>query len=85
MNIIIAFSSRNASMCFTEALRKGGVPSTLVNTPRDLSLGCGISVSVETRFTSKVQELLRVTDKRSYLGTYKLMKSGNKTVVIPMI
>ena len=84
MNIIIAFSSRNASMRFSEALRKGGVPSTLVNTPRDLSLGCGISVRVESRFTSKVQNLLLETDKHSYLGTYKLMKSGNKTVAVPL-
>lgn len=84
MNILIAFSSRNTSIKFCDVLRRGGVPSMLVNTPRELSIACGISVSVEERYADKVSDILKHFDKSTYLGTYKLVKSGYKTVAIPL-
>lgn len=84
MTILVAFSSRNSSMKFSEVLRRGGVPSMLVNTPRELSLGCGISVSVDMSYTSSVMEALKTFDKSTLLGTYKLIRSGYKMVAVPL-
>lgn len=85
INIIIAFRSRTESMRFGDLIAKAGVPSTLINTPRELSVGCGISVSVEEKYLDITRHLLRqYTNKQSFIGIYKLMKNGIRTIVMPI-
>lgn len=59
-NIIIAFKARSDSLKFSELLRKGGVPSTIINTPRELSVGCGLSVSVEQKYREYALSLIHI-------------------------
>ncbi len=81
-NIIIAFKARSDSLKFSELLRKGGVPSTIINTPRELSVGCGLSVSVEQKYRDYALKALMAFDKTTYIGTYQLMKSGARTIAV---
>lgn len=82
MNIIIAFKARSDSLKFSEVLRKGGVTSTIINTPRELSVGCGLSVSVEQRYRDYVLNALKAFDKTTYIGAYQMMKSGVRTIAV---
>ncbi len=51
MNIIITFKSRNQALMFSSLLTSSRVPNKVINTPRHLSLSCGLSVKL-----SKVHE-----------------------------
>ncbi|MCL2370295.1 MAG: DUF3343 domain-containing protein [Firmicutes bacterium] len=39
-----AFGSRTQAMRYFDMLKRNGIPSTVLNTPREASLGCGLSV-----------------------------------------
>ena len=41
---VAAFRSRQQVLRFESALRQRGVPTGVVTTPRDISMGCGLSV-----------------------------------------
>lgn len=43
---LFAFRSRTQSMKFYDLLSGGGVPCDIVNTPREISASCGLSVRV---------------------------------------
>lgn len=43
-NIIAVFNNRNQAMQFASLLKRIGVRSKVVNTPRELSVACGISI-----------------------------------------
>lgn len=84
MQIIVAFSSRNDSISFCDLVRKKGFPATLINTPRELSIGCGLSVSIEDRHIIDIRKQLLILTPhyRSYMGTFKVNKVGSRSSVI---
>ena len=45
-DIIVVFRSRSDALSFNSRLRSYGVSGKIVNTPRALSLSCGLSVRV---------------------------------------
>ena len=55
-----AFGSRTQGMRFFDALKKSGLTASIINTPREASLGCGLSVKFyEGDFTAVKNILLR--------------------------
>lgn len=48
-NIIAVFNNRNLAMRFASDLKRLGVQSKIINTPRELSVSCGISVAFSSR------------------------------------
>lgn len=83
--IIIAFKSRTESMSFSDYLARGGVSALLINTPRELSVGCGLSVSVDERYLNLLKIMLqKFPHKSTYLGMFKQVKNGVRTITIPI-
>ena len=62
---IAAFRSRQQVMRFDSALRRAGIHSEIVSTPKDVSVGCGLSVAFDPRDAAAVmdiyQRLLKLT------------------------
>ena len=85
MQIVVAFSSRNDSIAFCDLIRKKGFPATLINTPRELSIGCGLSVSIEERHNDVSKQLIFYTGRYySYIGTFGMNKVGGRLAVIKL-
>ncbi|MCH5143215.1 MAG: DUF3343 domain-containing protein [Clostridiales bacterium] len=42
--ILAVFRSRSQAMDCNSRLRRGGIPSSLINTPKEAGVGCGLSV-----------------------------------------
>lgn len=79
-NIIIAFGSRTVSMRFSDYLARNGLPTTMINTPRELSIGCGLSVMVDERYLGQVKYLLgSFNGQESMLGIFAARKIGYKS------
>lgn len=76
MRYIFAFRSRNAALRFKEDLNRNGVPSTVVNTPREAGVGCGLSVSVEPADLSLAVRVLGIFPSEYYAGTFELNVNG---------
>ena len=81
MNVAIAvFKSREQSMRFSGALVKRGYGACLINTPRELYSGCGISVRFDEPAMSLARQILRQYDFPAFAGFYSF--DGRKYIRI---
>lgn len=84
-NIITVFVSRTETMRFSEFMTRNGIVNSIVNTPRDLSLGCGISVTCDSRYLNTVNYLLANYDRKySLKGVYRMVRTGIRSTCIPI-
>lgn len=66
------FRSRSQAIKFQEAMRSYRIPSNIINTPRELSQGCGLSVRFDERFEKNVKMVLSRMQLSSYVGIYPI-------------
>ena len=69
---IAAFRSRQQVMRFDTALRRAGVRSQVISTPRDVSIGCGLSVRFELNDAPVVYEIFRQVRPSNLIGFYRV-------------
>ena len=82
---IAAFSSRQQVMRFDSALRRKGLRVNIISTPRDVALGCGLSVQFDLSDTPAVLETYRQTRPGSLIGFYRVDRlADGRTVVAAM-
>ena len=72
-----AFRSRQQVMRCDSALRRAGVRSQVISTPRDVSIGCGLSVRFELKDTKAVLDAYRQSRPGNLIGFYQVTRSGN--------
>lgn len=61
---IAAFRSRQQVMNFEGALRRAGLRVKVISTPRDVAVGCGLSVRFEIADAGSVMQVLQKTRAR---------------------
>ncbi len=72
---LAVFKSRTQTLRFYERLRGLGVPCDVVNTPRQASLGCGLSVKFPVSYLSHVRRMISSENYYSYGGLFRV--NGN--------
>ena len=70
-------------MKFSQLLKSYGVRNSIINTPRQASVSCGISVKVELRYVDIAKNILLRRRFDSYGGIYKIYESSSGFVVEP--
>ncbi|SFQ31815.1 DUF3343 domain-containing protein [Caldicoprobacter faecalis] len=78
---LIAFSSRQHAIHFSDILKLAGCPVQLVSTPREISLGCGLSIKFPITLTSKVMKVYE-RYKHPITGFYHIRRIGNRTQIM---
>ena len=78
MYYIFSFRSRNQSICFFECAAKAGVSAKLINTPRVISIGCGLSVKVAAAHIDAAYKILNTKRYTTFLGLFYY--NGSKVV-----
>ena len=82
---IASFRSRQQVLKFEGALRRGGVRAEVITTPRDVSVGCGLSIRFELGETDRVMELYRQLRPTNLIGFYRVERqSGQRTITRPL-
>ena len=71
-----AFRSRQQVMRFDSELRKAGVKTQIVSTPKDVSIGCGLSVRFDLRDSQKVAKIYQQSRPGNLIGFYRVEKQG---------
>ncbi len=74
--IIIAFKNRTNLQSFTNILRQNGINISIINTPRKLSLSCGLSVKTDFRNYSKVLNIIKNLKITGFDGIFLLTQYG---------
>ena len=80
---IAAFRSRQQVLRFEAALRQRGVPTRVVTTPRDISMGCGLSVRFPLEMLGEVRRALAAANPGNLIGLYRAEYDGLRLRVSP--
>ena len=71
-----AFRSRQQVMRFDSALRRAGIRSQVISTPRDVSVGCGLSVKFDLADAKGVMDAYQRTRPGNLIGFYPVQREG---------
>ena len=55
-------------------------PLKIINTPREVNVGCGISVRFDEAFLAKAKMLVNRYPQTSFVGFFRVFISGSKYV-----
>lgn len=75
-NIIAVFGNRNHTMQFASYLKRLGIRCKTINTPRELTVSCGISIVFLERDLQRVRGLVYQLKLSSYLGMYLVISDN---------
>ncbi len=81
---IVAFRSRQAVLRFQEEMNREGLSSTVIHTPSQISLGCGLSVRFRLNDLFDVTRLLVAPYTQSLIGIYAASDDGRSIKLIPL-
>ena len=73
--LIIAFKSRINLQNFVKSMRLVGISATIINTPRSISVSCGLSARTEYRYLNSVITLLQ-SNAETLIGVYAVTRNG---------
>lgn len=78
---IASFRSRQQVLKFEGALRRAGVRVSVITTPRDVSVGCGLSIRFELNDARHVMEVYEQLHPSNLIGFYRVEReNGQRTV-----
>ena len=72
-----AFRSRQQVMRFDSALRRAGIRSQVISTPRDVSVGCGLSVQFSLADAPAVLDVYQKSRPGNLIGFYRVQRTGS--------
>ena len=81
---IAAFRSRQQVLRFEDALRREGIPSGVMTTPRAVALGCGLSVRFDIENAQRVRSVLQKENPGNLIGLYRVEQTGGKPSITPL-
>lgn len=81
--LIAVFKSRTQVMKFHERLQSNNIASSIINTPREAAMGCGLSVKFYTEDYHGVLNILRTENYYSFAGFFRVNESGRHLTVRP--
>lgn len=76
---IAAFRSRQQVLLFEAALRREGVDSRVISTPREVALGCGLSVRFDIEDAPRVLAVAQRQRPQNMIGIYRAEPVGGRT------
>ncbi len=73
---VAAFRSRQQVMRFEDILRRAGLNVRVISTPRDVAIGCGLSVEFPIRDAHTVQSIIGRAHVPNLIGLYQIDRRG---------
>ena len=82
---IASFRSRQQVLKFEGALRRAGIRTEVITTPRDVSVGCGLSIRFELGDQARVMDVYRQLHPSNLIGFYRVERAeGQRTITRPL-
>lgn len=82
---LASFRSRQQVFAFESALKRSGVRAQIVSTPREVALGCGLSVRFDMADAGRVSDMYRGARPGNVIGFYQVEEQlGGRPKLYPM-
>lgn len=79
---VAAFRSRTQVLRMESALRRAGIGVQVISTPRDVAIGCGLSVRFALGDLDRVLSVYHATRPGALIGFYRIDRdSGNRSAL----
>ena len=75
---IASFRSRTQVLRLEDALRRAGLSAGVVSTPREVAMGCGLSVRFELADFPQVVSIYRRMNPGALIGFYRVDHYGTR-------
>lgn len=75
-----AFRSRTQVLRMEDALRRAGLNAGVISTPREVAIGCGLSVRFELADTPQVMQIYRRVNPGALIGFYRVDHYGTRQI-----
>lgn len=77
---IASFRSRTQVLRMEDALRRAGLSASVISTPREVAIGCGMSVRFELAETPQVMSVYRRVNPSALIGFYRVDNYGTRQI-----
>ena len=77
---IAAFRSRTQVLRMEDALRRAGLSAGVISTPRQVAIGCGLSVRFELSEYAQVMAVYRRLSPTALVGFYRVDGFGTRDI-----
>ncbi len=77
---IAAFRSRSQVLRLEDALRRAGLSAGVVSTPKEVAMGCGLSVRFDLGQTAQVLSVWRRMNPGALIGFYRVDGYGTRQI-----
>lgn len=77
---IAAFRSRTQVLRLEDALRRAGLSAGVISTPRQVAIGCGLSVRFELSEYAQVMAVYRRLSPTALVGFYRVDGFGTRDI-----
>ena len=79
---LASFRSRTQVLRMEDALHRAGLPAGVIATPREVAVGCGLSVRFELPDTPQVLQVYRRLNPGALIGFYRVDGSGTRRLAL---
>ena len=76
---VAVFVNRAQCQLFSRSLTKSGIPNSIISTPRDLGISCGISCKFLLTHMNVARNVLHRGNYTSFKNFYKVVPLSNST------
>ncbi|MDE7330239.1 MAG: DUF3343 domain-containing protein [Clostridia bacterium] len=77
--LLAVFRSRSQAADCNAKLRINGVPSNLINTPKEAGIGCGLSVKIPQNMAARAKALVLQQRYSAFYGFYAMKTVYGRT------
>ena len=77
---IASFRSRTQVLRLEDALRRAGLSAGVISTPREVAMGCGLSVRFELAELGQVLAVYRRVNPGALIGCYRVENYGTRQI-----
>ena len=81
---LAAFRSRQQVLRFEARLNRQGIPARVISTPREISMGCGLSVRFPLEHAQSVRQALAAGNAGNLIGFYRAEYEGGRLRLSPL-
>ena len=79
---IASFRSRTQVLRLEDALRRAGLSAGVISTPREVAMGCGLSVRFELAEFDQVMTVYRRVNPGALIGFYRVDHYGTRQICL---
>jgi len=83
-DVLAVFRSRAQAVDCNSRLRMNGIPTNLINTPKEANVGCGLSVKIPQNMLMRARVIISGGHYSAFYGFYTMQNTYGRTYISRM-